>query len=390
MVGTRVQRYVATMTDISVQYLRDLVRRSGYPRVSIHVNLQEAGKETRQNRIIVKNAVNNAHRKLTQHGLSGAAADDLLGPLSALAEERERADLQTRSMSIFLDETGYDVLALPIRIQESVAVGSRFSIVELLEPAINNAEYALLTLSLGGVGLYRCSRFSAAAVDLEELPEDLCYVLRFDQYEKSVQIHAASQGGWAAGHHGHGLQKDEHDVFLNRFVEAVEPVVTRYVEREHLPLVVTGEEAVVGHYRAHNHYAGMLETSDYVDPHAVSLSELIDLGWKRMATEVASRRAAAVDTYRSSGGTLQGWHAVLPAVAQGRVQTVFVDPHERPRGTFDADHGAVHIAGGERDTASDDALGEDLANSLAAYALDLNTDIVVSAEDIDTPAATLR
>jgi len=383
------------MPELSTDAIRDLATDAGFPRVTVHTPMERAGRNVQKNRIYLKNAAAAAANMLMQRGLEEDQAAAFVKPIREMGEDDATMQHQLGGMSVFVDENEMRVIELPERLPQIVEVGDRFSILELLHPALDNRDYAVLTLSLGGVGLYRATRHSAKEVELAGLPEDLCYVLRFDQFEKSVQQHTTSGGvaggtGTGAGkaavaYHGHGAGKDEHERFVSRFIEAVEPLVTAYMERHSLPLVLIGVEEVVGHYRKRTSYHRIVEKVLHVDPHTLDLDDVIRLGWECMSPRVEAAKREQIERYRSHGNTVRGIHAVLPAVAEGRAEVLFVDPESSLRGTFDRMHEDVVLA------EPTDSGETDLVNLAVAYALEFGSRIVLTSarDDVRAPAAIL-
>ena len=373
------------MPELSTQYIREIAAITGFPKVTVHTPMDRAGKEVEQNRIRLKNAAAKASQELVRHGMAERDAEVFVAQVRSISEDYDRMQHQIGGMSLFVNAAETRVIELASSLPEVVEVGDRFSIVELLRPALEDRDYAILTLSRGGVGLYRASRYGAELVELSDLPEDLCYVLRYDQFEKSVQLHTSSAGGDATVHHGHGAGKDEHDRFITRFIEAVEPPVTAYVEHHALPLVLIGTEESVGYYRKRTNYRDLVEEERVVDPHTLSLDDLILLGWECMGREVEASRQRQIERFRAHDNTVRGIHAVLPAVAEGRAEAFFIDPESTLRGSFDPMHEEVVLAAQPED-------GEtNLLNLAATYALEYETQIVLvsAADDMNAPAATL-
>jgi hypothetical protein len=232
------------------------------------------------------------------------------------------------------------------------------------------------------VGLYRCSRFAGEQIELEDLPEDLCYVLRFDDFEKSLQWHTDTAGG-AAMYHGHGMGKDEHDSFVKRFVDATEPVVTRWLEKARLPLVLIGMEDVVGSYMKENHYFDLVKERRMVDPHTLALDDVIRIGWECIESRVKDRQVKAIERYRTVAHRAVDPYGVLEALIEGRVATLFVNPAQEIRGTFDAERGEVHVQ------PDPERMMANISDVVVAYALHTKVEVIVVDGEIETPAAIL-
>lgn len=370
------------MPELGPALLTRLSEPTGFPRVTIHTPMVRAGSQVRQNRIHLTNGVSAAVERLVDLGMAERDAQALLQPVTELAHNDAEMERQLDGTSVFADDSGYETITVPFQLSEQVEVGSRYAITQLVEPAVENGEYAILALSLGGVGLYRASRFTAELVELAGLPEDLCYVLRYDQFEKSGHVHTTSARGDSM-HHGHGAGKDEHDAFVKRFVDAVRPVVTDWLRRERMPLVVIGLEDTVGLYLKENDYDDTAAEHRFVDPHALSIDDVIALGWECMAPRYEQRRRDAIDRFHAADNRAVDVYGVLEALLQGRAATLLVNPNREIRGTFDATTGGVHV-----DT-DPKHVTENLVDTAVARALANDTEIVVVEDEIESPAAIL-
>ncbi len=370
------------MRELGPDTLRQLTEAEGFPRATIHSPMVRGGQETRKNRIYLVNAAQEVARQLTARGLKQRDADQFVRPIVDYANNEDRMNHQNEGLSLFVDSDTMETFQLPFPLKTQVEVGERFSVAQLIEPAVNNTEFAALTLSLGGVGLYRCSRFTAEQIELQELPEDLCYVLRFDDFEKSLQLHTDTVRGDAM-FHGHGAGKDEHDAFVKRFVDETEPVVTGWLNDARLPLVLIGMDDVVGMYAKENHYYDLVEDHRMVDPHTLSLDDVIRIGWECIAPRMKERQVKAIERYRAADHRALDPHGVLEALIEGRVATLFVNPAQEIRGTFDADRGEVHV---EPDP---ERMMSNISDLVVAYALRTKVEVVVVDGEMEAPAAIL-
>jgi len=345
-----------------------------------------SGQEVENNRLYLNKAVKEATAKLQAREMDQKQIDDLLAPISTLANDDDRMQHQLEGLSLFIDEAGYDEIGVPFRLEQSVEVGDAPDLMPLVSAAVPNGDYFVLTLSLGGVGLYRCSRYTAEFIDLPDLPDDLCYILRYDEFEKSLQPHTTGRGGSEAMVHGQGMGKDQHESFVKRFVDAVDNAVKPVVGREQIPLVLIGMDEAVGRYRQHTHYSKIVEESHHVDPHTMSLDDIISHGWQIYKGEAKKHHDEMIEALGGAPHSEYGVHGVLNALLQGRASVVFVDPKQVVRGSFNRTSGEVHVV--PEDT--EDVL-DNLINRIVVDALKTSADIIpCEPDEIDLPAAILR
>ena len=358
--------------------------RAGNLQVTIHAAMERRDQAVRKNRIILTNAAGEAERRLVLRGLSESEAQTFVHPVRDLATDSVGMNHQLGSLSLFIDDTEMLELQLPTGVRGAVEVGSYPDILPLLEPMLNNREYFVLTLSRGAVGLYRCTRYQASLVELPGLPEDLYYVLRYDQFEKSLQLHMTSRGGESAMIHGHGSGKDDKEQYLLRFVDEIDPIVAGSIQSAQLPLILMGNEDVVARYRERSKLNTLIAAVHHVDPFTLRLDTIIERGWGSLEAQIAKVHAAQLDR-AGSGTTVEGVQPVVAAIMQGRAAGVYVDPAQVLRGSFDRESGEVH------EEPSGPTAGENLLNVIAVEALRRHVPVEPCASgEIPLPTALLH
>lgn len=332
------------MPELATKDIMQLATGTGFPRVSVYLPMEPAGRETRKNHIYVKNAAKDARALLLARSVSEREADDIVSPLLEMAEDNDRMQHQMSGLAIFLSAEDWQEIHIPIPFEPRTEVGDRYIVRPLVEPLTTNIEYAVLTLSEGGVAFYVADTFHLEPIDVPDLPEDLCTVLRFDDFEKSLQPHHTETGGTRYGIHGHGAGKDEQEVFLKRFVDAVAPVVDGLLAGRDLPLVLVGVEHVIGRMTAALKYPHVLPERLVKDPHSLSADELLREGRRLVAHQVGRNTEAVLERARSAG-LVEDSHAVVEAAVEGRVAVLVADTDGQVRGRYDPQQG-VHV---ERD-----------------------------------------
>jgi len=122
----------------------------------------------------------------------------------------------------------------------------------------------------------------------------------------------------------------------------------------------------------------------HVDPHAISLDELIDVGWSCMKPRAEAWRHEAIDRFHASRHKAVDVYGVLPALREGRVASLFVDPAHEIAGVFDTDTNEIHV------DRAPTGVSENLVDVAVAFALEYGVEIVPITGELDTPAAILH
>lgn len=332
------------------------------PCLSIYLPMVRKGAETQQNAIRLKNLHRQATEELTQwriqhpDRITASAADELLQPLGALADDQAFLQHQSEGLAIFLTPERNEHFQLPTAVEERVVIGESFWLRPLIPLLSEEDDFYLLTLNQGGVQLLRANRHILAPVELgDAIPQSLAEALRFDDFERHLQYHtqtgmATDGGGRAAMYHGQGgADEASNTENILRFFRALDNGVRDLLEGgTHPPLVLAGLPFLQGLYRQVNRYNNLLEDGIDHDPEATTLAELHERAWTCVAPIFQADQARAVDQYQH----LQGNHderamakieAVVPAAYFQRVDTLFLLSDEPVWGAFDVADNQVEL-----------------------------------------------
>lgn len=321
---------------------------------SIHLPMEPAGAETRKNPIVFKNALGEAEERVRQEGPADGV-DDLLARIESLHELAEPTDdfwqHQSEGLTLILAPSEDPVMIrLPNRPRTSVTVTRRPNVIPLLEFAGRHT-YQVLTLNLGGVGLYRADRFSTEKLSLGEIPEDLDEAMRYDDPEKSLQFRSSSgpkaNSGAETVFHGHGVTGDEEKSRkIQRFLEMIDAGLSGALPDHDAPLLLVGTTDLVGHFREICSYPHLGERSFECNtadrPEAEVRKEIretiaeldrerFESGLERVA-EAVGRGEGEIDLEK-----------VMKSAAEGRVAELWISPDAEFHGSYDASKHAVDL-----------------------------------------------
>jgi hypothetical protein len=320
------------------------------------------GAETQQNAIRLKNLHRQAAEELAQWReqypdvITASAADELLQPLTRLADDQAFLQHQSEGLAIFLAPGHNEHFQLPMTVEERVVIGESFWLRPLI-PLLREEDYFyLLTLNQGGVQLLRASRYAIAPVELgDEVPRSLAEALRYDDFERQLQFHtrtgtATDSGDRSAVFHGQGgADEASNTEHILRFFRALDNGVRDLLEgADHPPLVLAGLPFLQGLYRQVNRYNNLLDEGVDHDSEAVTEAELHERAWSLVSPLFQADRTQAMDQYQHLQGTndqraMANLEAVVPAAYFQRVDTLFLLSDEPVWGVFDAEENAVHL-----------------------------------------------
>src|SRR2546423_830140 len=103
--------------------LRGLVQNTAEPCVSLFAPMEEAGPQTRQNKIRFKNVLNKAEERLIAGGLRAHDARGLLGPARARLDDEDFWQHQSGGLALFRSPDLTQEYRVPLPFDELAIVG---------------------------------------------------------------------------------------------------------------------------------------------------------------------------------------------------------------------------------------------------------------------------
>ena len=240
------------MDAISTVVLDDLEAAVEAPCVSIYLPTHRAGRERDQDPIRFKNLLNDAADQLESQGLRGPDTATLLAPARALLDDSQFWSHLESGLAVIVHRGGLRAFRFPVDAAEQVTVARTANLEPLRRVLATDHGYWVLALSQHDVRLVRCTRYTAAEVDLDGVPhsmQDANWFVRRDARMRAQASGRVSGGRVAAA--SHGPAGDEHDVDedLARFLRAVDAGVRSAVGDDTSPVVLAGVGSVVAELR---------------------------------------------------------------------------------------------------------------------------------------------
>ncbi len=360
------------MASFTMHDVRSLLNHEGRPCISLYMPTHPAGVEGRQDPVRLKNLLDSAAEQLAERGMRGGDIRELLAPARGLPNETEWWMHRGRGVALFLAPGRFEAFPLPSEVSEMLMVNERFAIGPLLA-LLPRERYLVLALSQNQVRLMEGDRYGLEVLETPQLSADLEELLSTPAAERVRQTQARTSEGGRPGRqaviiHGHGgledAKKSEIEQHYRRIDAALEPVL----RGETAPLLLAGVEHLMPIYRRVNSYRHVLQTQLAGNFDRAAPRELHALAWPLMEPhfEEARRNAwGAFHVSRAGGHASSDVEDILPAAAEGRVGTLFLETGAHCWGTFDEPAGDV-VRHGKQQAGDEDLL--DLAAALTLRA----------------------
>lgn len=345
------------MDHLNSQVVNELVAERQGPCLTIYMPTEVKGAETQQNRIRLKNLLTEATTALTPLMERKALIEPFLAPLAALVDDEYFWQHQSEGLALFLAPDFFQSYRLPVHFDELVLAQDRFHIKPLLPILSVDGTFYLLALRQGGVTLLQGNRFTLAELSLgDDVPTSLQEALKYDDFEKSLQLHnntglGRQAGAQAAQFHGHGLGGDDshNREQIQRFFQQLDNGVRDLLEgNHHPPLVLAGVSFLEGLYQQVNKYHALTEESVQQDPESLDQAALHQAAWAIVEPIFQAERDTALADLHSILGNgderaSQQLEQIVPAAYFQRVDTLFMAASTPIWGTFDPEKNQARL-----------------------------------------------
>jgi hypothetical protein len=315
----------------------DLLAIRSDPCVSIYFPTHRAGAEAAQDRLRLKNLLDDAGERMIERGVRSVEARHILEPATALLTDSTFWSHQEDGLAVLVTAERTRTFRLPVEFSEFVSVSDRFHLKQLAPATRADAVFNVLALSQNRVRLLHATRFAVSEVELGDVPRSLAEALWYEDRERQLQFHqtGGGPGRLAAVFHGQGLGTDTADDDILRFFRAVDGGIAQVVDPQ-VPIVLAGVAYLFPLYREASRHpnimpGGIEGNTEHISPqdlHRRALPLVAD----RLDRERSNAEAAFV---RGSGPVASTIDEAVLAAHQARVDAVFLEPAAAVWGSVD-------------------------------------------------------
>ena len=347
------------MKLITMNELRKLKENEGSRCVSIVLPTGGRGADYDENRIRFKTLLNRAEKELETLGMAQRRRKELLEEARALERNRPYWKDCDEGLAAYASPHGFRTYRLPFPPEEDVLVSDRFNLRPLEHLLARQRRYFLLALGLGDNRLFEATPYTIREIPSDSLPEGIAETLRFDVFERHLQAHPTSRYTGRDSRmtfHGHDSEKEERGSNIRRYVKQVASEMTRILADETAPLVVATLPYLLPDLFEACRYPFLSRESVRVDPGHMTVKELHDRSGE-IAGRIFDRELnEALERYGSAaaaGSATADQEEVVRSAAEGRVETLLLDPEHSIYGDYDPEDRTVTISGERRPGDSD-------------------------------------
>jgi len=332
------------MDIVRIEDIAALCRWREGPCISVFMPAHRAGVDTLQGPIRLKNHLREAEQQFAQAGWNGHRA--LLAPFRKLVDDFEFWQHQAGGLALYAAPGFQRAFRLPVTLQDLVVVTGRFHIKPVLQMLTEEDRFYTLGLSQKHLRLLRCTRFTQEELALP--PEALAALadVSADLPEVQLQAHSGAGAHATAIFHGNPAGLEENKVRLRKRFQRLDRSLREAIGPDDAPLVLACVEYLFPLYREASDHPRLCPEPVVGNPETLRNEELRARAWKVVEPIVTARRARAIAAFRDAlpGGRASGdVAAVVPAAADGRVESLLVAVGKQQWGVYDPVRREVHV-----------------------------------------------
>jgi len=337
------------MELISQQEFGKLSRFTNEVCVSIFIPTQRAGHEVLEgkNRINLKSKWNEIKKQLEKKGVSAEKIKYIGKPIEELLQDKDFWRHQSDGLAVFSAEGFFDKYTLPINFEEYHYISKEFYIKPLVPILIENGRFYLLSLQLEDVSLYEATQHSIGVVYVEDLiPSRLEERAGFDYKEKTLQLKPQQQGEENSGYHGHSGADNNKKNEIFRYFRAVDEGLKTVLHNKKIPLVIACQDSFFAIYKEANSYKYLYGEEAVGNPAYIDMLELQERALKLMEPYFEKTKREKLKKFEDLNQTVKtsaSVHDIIPAIIQGKVDTVFLENKVDIWGIYNQNTMAVEV-----------------------------------------------
>ncbi len=338
------------MSMINEKDFKELANYKNDTCVSIFIPTQRAGKEVLEgkNKKHLHSEWVQIRKHLKEQKVDESIIDKIGEPIEKLIEDRDFWRHQSDGLAIFTSPDFFKKFTIPVNFEAYHYVGNEFYVKPLVPAMTGDGKFNILAIQLEDVKLFEATRYSIAPIEIDDLtPGSLEERVGFDYKEKALQFRTQGEGGEKTQFHGHGGSERDEKTEIKQFFRAVDQGLREYLVKENLPLVVYCQDYLFPIYKDANTYNHLV---DEVIPGNPNDSDLLGIHKKAleiMESHLHDSRNEKIEKYKelsSTENTTSAISDIIPAVYQGKVDTLFIENRTEVWGDYNENNMQVEFA----------------------------------------------
>ncbi|TDN89291.1 hypothetical protein DET49_10636 [Salegentibacter sp. 24] len=318
--------------------------------VSIFIPTQRGGKDVLEgkNKTHLKSLWKDVRNQLNEKGLDENIISEIGKPIETLINDKSFWRNQSDGLAIFSAKGFFEKYTLPVNFEAHTYISEEFYIKPMVPMFNQDSRFYLLALQLEDVVLYEATKYSIGKVDIDDLtPSRLEERVGFDYKQKHLDFRTQGAGGEKAIFHGHGSGgEEERKEEILKYFRAIDKGLDTILNKEKVPLVIATQDYLFPIYKDINTYNYLFED---VVPGNPSETDMFGLHEKALQTlepylqKTMRNKMKKFEELNNTENTGTSVTDILPAIQQGKVETLFLENRSEIWGNYNKDNMNVTI-----------------------------------------------
>ncbi|WP_372917545.1 hypothetical protein [Salegentibacter sp.] len=340
------------MSLISEKELQEIAGFNDEVSVSIFIPTQRAGKDVleEKSKTHLKSLWKEIKNKLEEKEVSRDRIQKIDEPIQELLNDKAFWRHQSDGLAIFAAEGFFKKFTLPLQFDPHYYINNEFYLKPLVPLFSGDGRFYLLSLQVENVELYEASKHSIIPKETDDLiPSQLEDRVGYDYEEKTLQQKSGTATMGQKAMHGHAGADRERKNEILRYFRAIDQGLNSLLQEEKLPLLVACQDYLFPIYKEANTYKNLYPEAVIGNPKDTDMLGLHQRAWETIEPLFEKQKRDKLKEFQDQNGkTAVSIHDILPAIHQGKVDTLFLDRNAEIWGTYNEDKMKVDIQEGQR------------------------------------------
>ncbi len=318
--------------------------------VSIFIPTQRAGKEVleEKNKKHLNSEWTQVKKELKSKGVDDNKIEKIGKPIEELISNRDFWRHQSDGLAVFASPEFFENYTLPVNFEAYHYISKEFYVKPLVPAMTGDGKFNILSVQLDDVKLFEATKFSIAPVEVEDLtPSRLEDRVGYDYKEKALQYRTQGEDGEKTQFHGHGGSERDVKEEIKQFFRAVDQGLKEYLHKDNLPLIVACQDYLFPIYKDANTYNHLIDDVVSGNPNDYDMLGLHEKALKVAEPHLNKVRDEKMEKYKELSKTENTTSAVsdiIPAIYQGKVDTLFIENRAELWGEYNEDKMKVNFS----------------------------------------------
>lgn len=337
------------MSMINEQEFKKIANYKNEPCVSIFIPTQRAGKEVleEKNKKHLNSQWNEIKKKLKADKIAEDTIEKIGKPIQDLLDDRGFWRHQSDGLAVFSSSDFFESYTIPVNFEAYHYISDEFYVNPLIPAMTGDGRFNILAIQLEDVNLYEASKYSITPIEIDDLtPSRLEERVGFDYKEKALQFRTQGEGGEKTQFHGHGGSERDEKTEFKQFFRAVDQGIKDYLNKEKLPLVVYCQDYLFPIYQEANTYNHLFEKVIPGNPNDTDILGIQNKALEIFEPYLNENRNNKIEKYKelsSTENTTSAVSDIIPAIYQGKVDTLFIENRAEVWGNYHEDEMKVEL-----------------------------------------------